>query len=40
MQTVGESEITEIALEAVRIGDVDLKATSRTYPFRKILEVL
>ena len=40
MQTVGEPENTEIALETARIGDVDLKAASRGYPFRKIPEGL
>jgi len=35
MQTVGEPENTEIALEAVRIGDVDLKAASVLILFEK-----
>jgi len=40
MQTVAEPKITEIALEAVGIGNVGLKAASRAYPFRKIPEGL
>jgi hypothetical protein len=40
MQTVGEPENTEIALETVRIGNADLKASSRTHYFRKVPEGL
>ena len=40
MQTVGEPENTEIALETIRIGDVDLKAASRAHYFRKVPEGL
>jgi hypothetical protein len=36
----GEPENKEIAPEAVRTYDVDLKAASRAYSFRKILEGL